>query len=108
MQIYKWTQEYFENIYNYPEKYSGYEPKGMFRLLDDIAENAEIMDIGLVFSQNKYKQLLKSSQDYLLDLPLVGLNIIEHGDDKILTNCITLYFVNTSNYFMKPHSRIQY
>lgn len=27
MQIYKWTQEYFEDIYNYPKKYSGYEQK---------------------------------------------------------------------------------
>lgn len=86
IQIYKWMQEYLEDIYNYPEKYSGYEPKGMFRLLDDIVENAEIFDTGLVFSENKYKQLLKSRQDYLLDFPLVGLNIIDHGVNKILTN----------------------
>jgi hypothetical protein len=85
-QIYNWTQEYFENMYYNPDQYSGYEPYGMFRLLDDVAENAAITDNGLIFTQNKYNQLLRLRKDYLPDLSLAGLDITDYFDNKILTN----------------------
>lgn len=85
-QIYNWTQEYFENMYNNPDQYSGYNPYGMFRLLDDVAENATVKDGGLVFTQSKYNQILRLRKDYLPDLPLVGLAITDNCGNKMITN----------------------
>jgi hypothetical protein len=86
VQMYDWTQEYFEHIYNNPNQFSGYKPSGMFRLLDDLAENAAISNNGLIFTQSKYNQILRLRHDYLPDLPLVGLSIIDNSEYKMLTN----------------------
>ncbi len=85
-QIYNWTQDYFENMYNNPDQYSGYTPYEMFRLLDDVAENATMKDNGLIFTQNKYNQILRLRKDYLLDCPLVGLAITDYFGNKMLIN----------------------
>jgi hypothetical protein len=84
MQIYNWTQEYLELMYNEPDKYNG-NPYSMFRLLDDIAENAEIINGGMAFSIKKYEnQILKNP--CLLDIPLIGLEITDNDGCKILIN----------------------
>jgi len=85
-QIYEWAQEYYEAIYTNPEEYSGHTPFEMFFLLDFIAKNAEIRNGGLVFNQEKYKELLRLRKEHIPDLSLVGLDIEDDGYMKILTN----------------------
>ena len=83
-QIYNWTHEYLEALYRNPERFKGTAYR-MFRLLDDVAENATIIDNGMNFSMKKYKAQI-STNPCFSDLPLVGLELVDGGDCKILTN----------------------
>ena len=84
-QIYNWTQEYFEEIYKNPSRFSGYTPHGMFRLLDIAAKKTTVEIGGLVIPSKKYKQMVSSSEKHLNDFALLGLEFL--GDkDKILIN----------------------
>ena len=83
-QIYNWTSEYLETFYNHPEQFKGSVYR-MFRLLDDVAENATIVDNGMTFSMKKYENQI-SPNECLSDLPLVGLELIDGDGYKILVN----------------------
>jgi len=85
-QIYNWTREYFARIYEDPSPFAGQTPFGMFRLLDDVAEDADITGEGLVFGLKKYRQLLNLRKYHLRDLPLVGLEIVDGPGYKTLVN----------------------
>jgi len=89
-QIYNWTREYFEKIYEDPNQFSGYTPHGMFRLLDVAAKKTDVADGGLVINSRKYKQIVsvvkKYLKDSLSDLSLVGLEIIDCPGYKLLIN----------------------
>lgn len=84
-QIFYWTQEYFEKIYNDPSLFAGYTPHGMFRLLGIAVKKTTVENGGLVITGTKYKQMVNTAEKHLKDLSLVGLNITG-GKDKILTN----------------------
>ncbi|MDD4493117.1 MAG: hypothetical protein PHV32_02000 [Eubacteriales bacterium] len=83
-QIYNWTMEYIESQYKNLDKYSGSIYK-MFRLLDDVAENAEIINGGMAFSYKKYDNQI-SINPCLSDLPFVGLELVDGDGCKILRN----------------------
>jgi len=85
-QIYNWTQEYFARIYEAPEQFAGYTPFGMFRLLDDVAECRASADDGFQLSPPKMKQLNNLRKDHLPDLSLVGLEIVDGPEHKMLVN----------------------
>jgi len=78
-QIYNWTQGYFAAIYGNPDRFAGYTPLGMFRLLDDAAES------DFRVGPAKYKQLTNLRKDHFRDFPLVGLEIAG-GPDRTLAN----------------------
>ena len=83
-QIYNWTMEYIESQYKNLDKYSGSIYK-MFRLLDDVAENSEIINGGMAFSYKKYENQI-SINPCLTDLPFIGLELVDGDGYKILFN----------------------
>ena len=84
MQIYNWTNELLEALYRDSDKFNGniYQ---MFRLLDDIAENAEIGGGAMAFSLKKYTNQV-TANPWLSDLPSVGLHISDIDGGKVLIN----------------------
>jgi hypothetical protein len=85
-QIYNWTQEYFKAVYDNPDKYSGYSPIGMFRLLSSIAEVSEVENGTLLFNKKYGKASADLKKQYLPDLPLLGIHISEKVTNNILLN----------------------
>jgi len=85
-QIYNWTRAYFEAIYEYPERFAGQTPYGMFRLLDDAAECRANADKGFELSPPKMRQLSSLRKYHLRDLALVGLEIVDGPGHKNLVN----------------------
>ena len=83
-QIFGWTNEYLEMLYQNPERFKGTAYK-MFRLLDDVAENASIAENGMVISMKKYNNQI-SANPCLSDLTVVGLKLIDGVGYKILVN----------------------
>lgn len=85
-QIYQWTQGYIESMFENPDLFLGYDPMGMFRMLDDIAEHATSIDDGLIFTHNKYDHIVRARNNYIADLSLLGLEINDFGEHKMLIN----------------------
>lgn len=89
MQIYNWTQDYYEDIFNNPDKYSGYTPYEMFRLLDDVVEGQcnTTVDYLIVGNKSGYnKRLLNLKKTHLPDLPLLfELNVSDDSETIFLT-----------------------
>ena len=83
-QIYNWTQDYLEALYNNPEQFEGRNPSGMFHLLDDFMENAIIADEGIIIQTKRHEKPKYPHKAYLDDFAQAGLRLENREDTNYL------------------------